>query len=50
MQALVLSFPPFRLNVADERVWKDGHHGKDDPGTRFYRLRAAIRTCSRNQA
>ncbi len=24
MQALVLSFPPFRLDVADERLWKDG--------------------------
>jgi len=24
MQTLVLSFPPFRLDVADERLWKDG--------------------------
>jgi DNA-binding winged helix-turn-helix (wHTH) protein len=24
MQALVLSFPPFRLDVADERLWRDG--------------------------
>jgi len=24
MQALVLSFPPFRLDVADERLWKNG--------------------------
>src|SRR5882757_6199108 len=24
MRALVLSFPPFRLDVADERLWKEG--------------------------
>ncbi len=24
MQAFVLSFPPFRLDVADERLWKEG--------------------------
>ena len=24
MQDLVLSFPPFRLDVADERLWKNG--------------------------
>jgi len=24
MQAFVLSFPPFRLDVADERLWRDG--------------------------